>query len=465
MAFVESFGSVEVVTGSCHLLTLQDGKKILIDCGMFQGENEEKNESYFGFDPSDISYLILTHAHLDHVGRAPLLFKNGFRGEILSTHPTLELASVILLDSAHLMKENYYHRFKRAQRCSQENRVPQPLYTSLEVESFLALKKTYATYTEPIKLDKNLTVTFYNAGHILGSAFVEISFFEDGVQKYIVFSGDLGNKNDFLLPSLVDAKVADALYIETTYGDRQHKSMDDSILELKEIVIKTLENDGNVLIPSFAVDRTQELLYILKKMSMDGELPKCRIFLDSPMAIRATRLYNKYENELSQESQEFMQESGSIFDFSYLDYVQTPEESKKINDIESGAIIIAGAGMCNGGRILHHFKHRLWNEKNAVVFVGFQANGTLGRKIVEGAEFIELYGEKIKVNSTIHTVNGFSAHADQRQLIEWIQTFERLEKIYLVHGEEDKQLLFKEELLNKLTLKAHIVKYKEHIYI
>lgn len=465
MAFVKSYGAVKVVTGSCHLLTLEDGKKLLIDCGMFQGENEEKNADTFDFDPSDISYLILTHAHLDHVGRAPLLFKNGFRGEIITARSTLGLASVILLDSAHLMKENYYHHFKKAQRCGEEHKVPQPLYSSMDVESFLTLPKTYAHYLEPMELDKNLSVTFYNAGHILGSAFVEISFIENGMQKNIVFSGDLGNKNDFLLPPLVDGKQADALYIESTYGDREHKNMDDSIVELKEIVINTIKNGGNVLIPSFAVDRTQELLCIFKKMSLDGELPVCRIFLDSPMAIRATRLYHKHVDELSEECQDFMEESGSIFDFPALEYIQTPDESKKINDIASGAIIIAGAGMCNGGRILEHFKHRLWNNKNAVIFVGFQAKETLGRKIVEGAEFIELYGEKIKVNAAIHTVNGFSAHADQRQLLEWISSFTRLENIYLVHGEEDKQIIFKEVIMKQLEKRAHIVEQKERIFV
>jgi|FLOH01.1.fsa_nt_gi metallo-beta-lactamase family protein len=465
MAFVESFGAVKVVTGSCHLLTLKDGKKILIDCGMFQGENEEKNAKHFDFNPKDISFLILTHAHLDHVGRAPLLFKNGFRGEIITTNATLDLASVILLDSAHLMKENYYQRFKKAQRCGEENKVMLPLYSSLEVESFLSLQKTFVKYEESIELDKNLTVTFHNAGHILGSAFVEINFIEDTMKKSIVFSGDLGNSNDFLLPPLVNAKEAEALYIESTYGDRKHKNMDDSILELKEIAIHALKNGGNVLIPSFAVDRTQELLCIFKRMYMDGELPPCRIFLDSPMAIRATRIYNQYVNELSQECQDFMEKSGSIFDFPNLEYVQTRDESKKINEVASGTIIIAGAGMCNGGRILHHFKHRLWNEKNAVIFVGFQAKGTLGRKIVEGTEFIELYNEKIKVSASIHTVNGFSAHADQSQMIAWMKSFERLDNVYLVHGEEEKQLIFKDAILKQMEKKAHIVEDKEHIFV
>lgn len=465
MAFVQSFGAVKVVTGSCHLLTLDDGKKILIDCGMFQGEYEERNANPFGFKPEEIDYVILTHAHLDHVGRTPILFQNGFRGEIITTRPTYELASVILLDSAHLMKEDYYHRFKKAQRCGEEKKVKEPLYTPQDVESFLSLKTNYAKYEKPIKIYKDITITFYNAGHILGSAFVEIKFMENGVQKCIVFSGDLGNNNDFLLPPLVKPNEADALYIESTYGDRDHKSMEASIIELKDIVRKTLAKEGNVLIPSFAVERTQELLCIFKQMYLDGELPRCRIFLDSPMAIRATRLYNKYVEELSEECQDFMEKSGSIFDFVNLEYIKTPEDSKKINDIPSGNIIIAGAGMCNGGRITHHFKHRLWNDKNAVVFVGYQADGTLGRKIVEGAEFIELYNEKILVKASIHTIGGFSAHADKTQMLAWINSFKRLENIYLVHGEEKKEIAFKEAILKETDKKVHIVKEKDRIYV
>lgn len=465
MAFVESFGAVEVVTGSCHLLTLDNGKKILIDCGMFQGEHEDRNEKPFDFEAEDISWVIFTHAHLDHVGRSPLLFKEGFRGEVITTRPTYDLATVILLDSAHLMKEDYNLRFRKAQRRGEEKKLKQPLYTPQDVESFLSLKTNYIKYENTFKIDKDVSVIFHNAGHILGSAFVEINFVEKGIKKSILFSGDLGNNNDLILPPLAKPKEADALYIESTYGDRDHKSMSDSIAELKEIVKKTLENEGNVLIPSFAVERTQELLYIFKQMHINDELPRCRIFLDSPMAIRATRLYNKYAEELSQECQDFMDESGSMFDFVNLEYIQTPEASKKINDIPTGNIIIAGAGMCNGGRITHHLKHRLWNEKNAVVFVGYQANETLGRKIVEGAEFIELFNEKILVKASIHTINGFSAHADRTQMIDWIKSFDRLENIYLVHGEEEKELAFKESILNGTDKKVHIVKEKEHIYV
>ena len=447
MAFIQSFGAAKVVTGSAHLLSLNNGIKILIDCGMFQGENEDKNSEKLEFSSDEIDYVVFTHAHLDHVGRSPLLFKEGFRGQIIATRPTLELARVIMLDSAHLMKEDYRLHFKKAQRRGEENRVKPPLYRPEDVESFLTLKKRYATYGKRIKLQKDINITFHNAGHILGSAFVEIRFIESVIEKCIVFSGDLGNKNDVVLPPPEDATTADTLYVESTYGDRNHKNIDDSVDEFKNIIVSTLVKGGNVLIPSFAIERTQEILCILKSMYKNKELPICRIFLDSPMAIRATRVYNKYTDELSQICQNFLKEDGSVFDFPHLEFIKTQEASKKINEIQDGAIIIAGSGMCNGGRILHHFKHRLWNKKNAVVFVGFQAKETLGRAIVEGAEFIHLYHEKININASIHTINGFSAHADQSELIKWMEHFQRLDNIFLIHGEEEKQVIFKEEII------------------
>ncbi len=465
MAFIQSFGAAKVVTGSAHLLSLDNGKKILIDCGMFQGENEDKNSEKLEFSSDEIDYVVFTHAHLDHVGRSPLLFKEGFRGQIIATRPTFELARIIMLDSANLMKEDYRLHFKKAQRRGEENRVKPPLYTVEDVESFLTLKKHYATYGKKIKLQKDITITFHNAGHILGSAFVEIRFIESGIEKCIVFSGDLGNKNDIVLPSPEEAFEADTLYIESTYGDRNHKDIDNSIDEFKSSVVETLKNGGNVLIPSFAIERTQEILCILKLMHKNGELPVCRIFLDSPMAIRATRVYNKYTEKLSQLCQQFLNEDGSVFDFPNLEFIKKQEASKKINDIKSGAIIIAGSGMCNGGRILHHFKHRIWNKANAVIFVGFQAKGTLGRDIVEGAQWINLYHEKIKINAKIYTINGFSAHADQSELIEWMKRFDRLGSVYLIHGEEEKQIIFREAIMQKLDKRAHIIEAGEEIYV
>ncbi len=464
MAMMQSFGAAEVVTGSCHLLTLKSGKKIMVDCGMFQGESEEKNAQPFGFNPKEVDILLITHAHLDHVGRIPKLVKEGFSGRIIALRSTMDLAEVVLLDSAHLMAEEFKTHYRKAQRRGKEGKVTAPLYSIDDVKSVYNLSIQHPTYDEPISIEKDVYATFRNAGHILDSATIEVDFIEDGKQKNIVFSGDLGNHNDMVIPSPTFVKKADTLYIESTYGDRNHKGIKDSEAEFKKIIQETLLSQGSVLIPSFAIERTQELLCILKQLYDKGELPKCKIYLDSPMAIRATNLYNLYHDELSKCCNDILERDGTVFDFPYLHYTLKPDESKEINEEES-CIIIAGSGMCTGGRILHHFKNRIWNPKNSVIFVGFQAYGTLGRKIVEGAKSVKLYHEKVLINAKIHTINGFSAHADQSELIEWMENFETLGNIYLIHGEKEKQKIFKKAIKAELPNKVHIVKEGEEIFI
>jgi len=463
MAAIQSFGATEVVTGSCHLLQLHNGINLLIDCGMFQGREEERNYNSFGFDPADVDFLLITHGHLDHVGRIPKLVKEGFRGSIVTHQSTMDLAEIVLLDSAHIQEEGYKTKYRKAQRIGREKEVRKPLYVETDVRTIFHLPMIYTNYYETVELGHGISVVFHNAGHILDSAIIQIYFEEDGVKKSVVFSGDLGNHYDLVMPSPDTVKEANALYIESTYGDRNHKGITESNSELLEIIQKTLENDGNVLIPSFAIERTQEILCLLKQMYDSGELPVCQVFLDSPMAIRATELYKEYHQELSECCNDFLERDGAIFDFPYLHYTLRVSDSMKINGERSRCIIIAGAGMCNGGRILQHFKHRLWDEKNALIFVGYQVDGTLGRKIVDGAKKIEVYGEEIIIKASVHTINGFSAHADQNGLIEWMKSFERLDKIFLVHGERDKQEIFQKEISKHLDRKAHIVKRGESI--
>ncbi|WP_024852194.1 MBL fold metallo-hydrolase RNA specificity domain-containing protein [Hydrogenovibrio kuenenii] len=465
MTPIQSFGAAETVTGSCHLLQLKNGPKILIDCGMFQGHTDHDNSDPFGFDPKEVDILLITHAHLDHVGRIPKLVKEGFDGRIISLRATMELAEVILLDSAKIMQEDYKTHYKKAQRRGEEEKVHLPLYDLDDARDVFDLNIQYAEYDKPISMGKNLHATFRNAGHILGSATIQIDFEEEGVMKTVVFSGDLGNQKDLILQSPEYVKKADALYIESTYGDRNHRSLDASIEEFKKAVKDTLINQGNVIIPSFAVERTQELLLLLKQMYYDKELPTCKIFLDSPMAIRATRIYSQYVQELNEVANDFLERDGSVFDFPYLEYTLKGEDSMKINDEESGCIIIAGSGMCTGGRILHHFKHRLWNPRNSVIFVGYQAVGTLGRLMVDGAESIRIYREEIKVNAKIYMINGFSAHADQQELLAWMGQFEQLDKVFLIHGERDKQEVFKTAIEDKLHKTVHIVEHAEGVWI
>ncbi len=462
---IRSFGAAEVVTGSCHLYQIHHGPTIMIDCGMFQGTVEERNYAPFGFDPRDVDILLVTHAHLDHVGRIPKLVKEGFRGRIVTLKSTMDLAEVVLLDSANLMLEEYRTRYKKAQRRGAEASVPEPLYTPDDVAAVFDLPMTYVRYDKPVRLAKGVVVTFRDAGHILDSATIELDVTtKEGTEK-LVFSGDLGNRNDVVMPAPAQVKKADILYIESTYGDRNHKGIEESIAEFKDVVVNTLLNQGNVLIPSFAIERTQEILCILKRMYKRRELPRCQIFIDSPMAIRATRLYDAYHRELNEECNEYLHQDGTIFEFPYVRYTLDVEESKKINEIDSGCIIIAGSGMCTGGRILHHFKHRLWNERNALLFVGYQAEGTLGRRIINGEKYIRIYHEEILVRAKVHTINGFSAHADQRELIAWMKGFDRLGKVFLIHGELDKQKVFREAIFRKMGKRAHIVGPEEKIYV
>ncbi len=465
MAVIHSYGAAEVVTGSCHLLQIEKGPNIMVDCGMFQGVVEKRNFEPFDFNPADIDILLITHAHLDHVGRIPKLVKEGFRGRIVTLRSTMDLAEVVLLDSAHLMEEEYRTRFKKAQRRGAEASVREPLYGVDDVKAVYDLSIEYAEYDEEVELAKDVKAIFRNAGHILDSATIQIDFIENAEAKRIVFSGDLGNRNDMVMHDPVFVREADTLYIESTYGDRNHKGIKESEDEFKEVIVNTLLNGGNVLIPSFAIERTQEIMCILKQMYYEKELPECKIFIDSPMAIRATRLYDTYRQELSRCCNEFLERDGSVFEFPYIHYTLKPDDSKKINEIESGCIIIAGSGMCTGGRILHHFKHRLWNEKNALLFVGYQAEGTLGRRIIEGERHIHIYHEEVVVRASVHTINGFSAHADQNGLIDWMEHFERLGKIFLIHGEFEKQKVFREAIEKRLGKRAHIVAPEEKVYI
>jgi metallo-beta-lactamase family protein len=446
------YGGAKRVTGSCFYVEVRD-VRLLIDCGMFQGEDEEKNYEPFPFDPKKIDYLVLTHAHIDHCGRIPLLVKEGFKGKIICTEPTAKLSRLMLLDASKVMYENYKTLLKKLARTG---RVPrEPLYEEYDVLEAMEFFKIRLPYNKDYRLSKGVVLRLRDAGHILGSAFVELDIYEDKKPKRVIFSGDLGNKNKPIVQDPESPSPADYVFIESTYGDRNHKSFEESKQELLEAIRYTIGRGGNLIIPSYALERAQEILYVLREFYEEGKLPKCQIFLDSPLAISITKLFTSHPEFYDRDTYEVFLEKNP-FELPNLIYTKDVEESKAINSISSGAIIIAGSGMLNGGRVLHHLKYNLWREECSIVFVGYQPKGTLGRKIIEGAQTVRIFSEEINVRAKVFTINGFSSHADQRGLLEWLSYTQRPQKVFLIHGEEEKMKVFGEAIKNELGLPWHI---------
>jgi len=417
-------GAAKTVTGSCHLIET-DNVKFLLDCGLFQGkEKVEELNRKFSFKPQEVDFVILSHGHLDHCGRFPFLVKKGFRGKIYATKGTIDIARLILMDAAQVMEENLKTENRRRLR---EGLPPKELLYTLDdvfdvFDFFVPIE--YSRWYEV----GNVKFRLRDAGHILCSSFVELEI--EG--KKILFSGDLGAENKPLIREPEIPEKSDVILIETTYGNREHKSYEESVKEFEEAVLETFERGGVVLIPTFALERAQDVIYLLKKIYEKGKLPKCKIFVDSPLAISITRVFKRHKECLRENVR-----SGDIFDFPYLEFTRTVEESKRINEYRGVGVIIAGNGMCTGGRILHHLKHRLWDKRNSIIFVGYQAEGTLGREIVEGAKKVKVFNERIAVKAEVFTINGFSSHAGRSGLLNWLRKGVKEEsKVFLVHGEE-----------------------------
>ncbi|MCR8923334.1 MBL fold metallo-hydrolase [Dasania sp. GY-MA-18] len=449
MATVTFYGAIEGVTGSAYLLAT-DEAKILLDCGLFQGrrEEEEGNLEAFPFDVTELDAVVLSHAHLDHSGRLPKLVADGYNAAIYMTSPSVELLEILLNDAVSLQLRDVEWENKRLQRAGKK--LIEPMYTLDNVKETLTLCSG-EDYGHRVTVAKGIDVCFRDAGHILGSAIVEVFVTEQGVEKKLVFSGDLGNSCSALLRDPEVVEHADVLLLESTYGDRNHRPMDETLAEFEDIVEQASKNGGNILIPSFAVGRTQEIIFRLGELYQKGKLRQQAVYLDSPMAIAVTEIYHRYQDVYNTEDQAAMKKGAASSLHSFLPvlrYSSSTAESIALNNIEAGAIIIAGSGMCNGGRIRHHFKHNLWRRNAHVIFVGFQAMGTPGRALVDGAKFFNQAGEKISVKAAIHTIGGFSAHASQSQLLDWINGFSQANKprLFLVHGEEDTKVIFKSYL-------------------
>ncbi len=444
---LEFHGADQNVTGSCHLFEAA-GKKILIDCGLYQGgrEIEEENTEPFGFDPAEIDYLLLTHAHLDHCGRIPLLVKQGFRGEIITTSASFELTRLVLLDSAHLMEDEARYKTRKASRRGQKETV-EPLYNEVDVLNCFGFFGRSANYNQPIVIDSAIRATFIDAGHILGSASIVLNVEHKGRQVNILFSGDLGYSGRAIIKDPTAPPSSDIVVMETTYGDRLHKTLQPTLEEFYTTIKNTIANGGNVIIPSFALERAQELLYYLREGIENGLLPSyLPVFLDSPMAISATQIFQRHPECFDKETCEIFQSGADPFTFSGLRFTRETADSMAINNVTGGAVIIAGSGMCTGGRIKHHLKHNLGKRNNTIIFVGFAASGTLARQIVDGAEEVKIFGDEIPVYADIFTIGGFSAHADQAELMDWHKQTGRPKTTFLVHGDNNVMPIFASKL-------------------
>ena len=429
-------GADHEVTGSCHYVEAC-GKRFLVDCGMEQGKDVFENVE-IPVPASQIDYVLLTHAHIDHSGLLPLLFKNGFRGEIISTFATSDLCSIMLRDSAHIQEFEAEWRNRKGRRAGKEEFVP--LYTMDDALGAVELFHP-CDYNQKIELTEGISILFTDVGHLLGSASIEIWITEDGVSKKIVFSGDIGNTNQPLIKDPEYLSEADYVVMESTYGDRTHGERPDYVTELANIIQETFDRGGNVVIPAFAVGRTQEMLYFIREIKEKGLVTGhgCfKVFVDSPLAIEATNVFNKnFRACFDEDAMKLINAGINPIKFDGLNLAVSSDESRAINFDMEPKVIISASGMCDAGRIKHHLKHNLWRKECTVLFVGYQGAGTLGRALTEGANYVKLFGETIEVQAEIRKLSGISGHADKNGLLEWVNHFTpKPQKVFVVHGED-----------------------------
>ena len=454
-------GASSGVTGSCHLLTTAN-HKVLLDCGQFQGGKAQEALNYepFPFDPKEIECVILSHAHIDHCGRIPLLVKRGFTGKIYCTDATADLLDVMLKDSGFIHEKDAEWKSKRAARAGKP--PVEPLYTYDDALKALEYVEPIL-YDQQIKINDHMKIVFNDAGHILGSAITEIWVCEDSKESKIVFSGDLGMVNRPILKDPTIIKKADYVIMETTYGNRNHPANITSIKELLDIVLNTTRRGGTVVIPSFAVGRTQELVYEFNKFYEEhseykDELDQLMVYVDSPMATTATEVFRKNAQVFDDETRDYILRGDNPLDFKNLKFTRSTAESQALNLDRNPKIIISASGMCEAGRIRHHLKHNLWDARSSVICVGYQAEGTLGKLLVEGVKDVVLFGEEVHVNAEIYNLEGFSGHADQNGLFSWLAGFRQKPKqIFLVHGEEESKKDFGKLIHDKLGYEPVVV--------
>ena len=458
-------GAAQNVTGSRHLLQA-NGTKILVDCGLYQERHfKARNWEPFEVPPNSINAVLLTHAHLDHCGLLPKLVKEGFNGKIYGTSATGEIAQIILFDSAKIQEEDAEYKRKRHAREGRKGPFPViPLYTTEDVEVCCPLFSP-VKYKQPIQIADGLEATFFDAGHVLGSSIIQIKAQINGHQRTILFSGDMGRPDRPIVQDPTSFEQADYVLIESTYGDRVHKGKEDTKKMIADVINST-KTGGNIVIPSFALERSQELLYYLNELMLENAIPRLKVFLDSPMASRITKVFQHHREFFDEEMTEHVRNNESPFKFPELKITGTSDESKRINHIKESCIIIAGSGMCTGGRIKHHLVNNITNPKNTIMFVGYQAEGTLGRLILEGRKEIRIHGRQHQVKARITRINGFSAHADRNELFAWLNKLKKPpRKVFVVHGETKSAHAFGDYITEKTGWQVVVPTYKDEIVL
>jgi metallo-beta-lactamase family protein len=445
------YGAADDVTGSCYVVRSNDAT-VLVDFGMFQGQEEKDNLNEWpkGLNPKDIDAVLVTHAHLDHTGRLPLLSKHGYAGPVYCTEPTAELAMLILRDSVRLQAQDLERVNRKRTRAGME--PVGDLYDTTHVEALLERFKS-VTYDEKVPVAKGMRAQFVDAGHLLGSSSIRLLIEDGGVKKSVVFSGDLGQTGTPILKDPEGFTQADTIILESTYGDRDHRSLEETADQFEAIVREASGKKGKILVPTFAVGRAQLILYLLAVLFRQKRVPKFPVFIDSPMAIEATKIYARHLELFDEDFQRLRRDRPILQDMDMVTPTPTADDSRALNDVKGPCLIMAGSGMCSGGRILHHLKYNLWRPDTDVVIVGFQSYGTLGRRLVEGAESVRILGEEIAVKARLHTLNGFSAHAGQSDLLKWIEPLSAARpQTILTHGEHDARLTLAGELSQRFSL-------------
>ncbi len=459
-------GAVGNVTGSRHLMDV-NGTRVLVDCGLYQERQlRERNWDPFPVPPESINAVLLTHAHLDHCGLLPKFVREGFKGRIYCTNATAEIARIILLDSAKLQEEDAEHKRKRHEKEGRESPRPVvPLYTTEDAEACFPFFSP-VKYKQPVKISDGVEASFYDAGHVLGSSIIKVKANQNGEERITLFSGDIGRPDK---PFVCDPTVfhkADYVLIEATYGDRLHPEYENIEDSLANIINSTKKSGGNIIIPSFALERSQELLYYINELLLKNAIPHLMVFLDSPMATKITEVFTNHSELFCEKTAEFIKRHQSPFSLSGLKMVETTEESKAINHIKGTIIVIAGSGMCTGGRIKHHLVNNISQRKSTIVFVGYQAVGTLGRQIVDGAKKVRILGQEYQVKAKVARINGFSAHADRDELLNWLTRLQSPPRgVFVVHGEPESANNFGNYIREKTGWKVTVPNYQDEIVL